>query len=124
MTDTTRVTPLFEFEAFGAAVGLALVCGAFSVIIPLLIAPTATLAALALAGWISLTRRRGSLTRRSLGPVPLAALCVLAGAAAGFLVPPSFLAPFRGLLLAGGLVPLFAVERSRSVLPCPVFSRA
>jgi hypothetical protein len=115
---------LFEFEAFGTAVGSAVVCGALSVLVPTLIAPTATLAALAVAGWLSLARRRGSLSRNSVGLGPIAALCLLGGAAVGFLVSPPALSPFRGLLLAGGLVPLFAVGRARPAFRVPVFSHS
>ncbi|HEY1199214.1 MAG TPA: hypothetical protein VGG32_10925 [Thermoplasmata archaeon] len=123
MTDGARVVPLFEFEAFGAAVGSAVVCGSLSVLVPLLVAPTATLAALALAGWVSLARRQGSLTRNGLGTGSAVALSVLAAASLGFLASPPLLAPFRGLLLAGSLVPLFVTERTRSTLRSPVFSR-
>lgn len=123
MTDGTRVAPLFEFEAFGAAAGSAVVCGALSVVVPWLVTPTATLAALALAGWISLARRRGSLSRRGFGTGPAVALGILGVAAAGFLDSPTLLAPFRGLLLAGGLVPLFVIERTRSAPCSPVFTR-
>lgn len=115
---------LFEFEAFGAAVGSAVVCGALSVLVPMLIAPTATLAALALAGWLSLARRRGTLSRGGFGPGPVAALCILGGVSVGFLASPPFLSPYRGLLLAVGLVPLFAVGRARSTFREPVFSRS
>jgi len=107
MTDGARVAPPFEFEAFGAAVGSAVVCGALSLLVPVLIAPTATLAALALAGWVSLARRRGSLARKGIGRGSTVALSILGIAAVGFLVSPPLLAPFRGLLLASGLVPLF-----------------
>ncbi len=115
---------LFEFEAFGAAVGSAVVCGALSVLVPILVAPTATLAALALAGWLSLARRRGSLSRGNFGPGPAVALCILGGASVGFLASPPFLLPYRGLLLAGGLVPLFAVGRARPTFRELVFSRS
>lgn len=117
-----RVPRFVEFEAFGAAVGSAVVCGALSAAFPVLVAPTATLAALALAGWASLAHRRGALHRRGFGVGPAAALAILAGAGVGFLVAPPALLPFRGLLLAGGLVPLFALERHRSTHPVPVFS--
>lgn len=123
MTDPARSAPLLDFEAFGGAVGVAVVCGALSVFVPLLIAPTATLAALAVAGWASLARRRGSLTWSGVGRGPVAGLGVLAGASVGFLLSPPLLAPFRGLLLAGGLVPLFALERTLSARPRPEFSR-
>jgi len=103
--------PLFEFETFGVALGGAILCGALSTVLPMLIAPTATLAALAVAGWVALRRKRGSLSWRILGWRPAIAFVVLAGATFGFLAPPVPLAPFRGLLLAGGLMPLFVVER-------------
>jgi len=122
MTAPTPLPPLFDFEAFGAGLGLAIVCGALSVLVPPLIAPTAALAALALAGWVSLSRRRGQYARRDFGFGPLVALSALGGAALGFLVPPPLLAPFRGLLLALGLVPLFLVERARSGVRFPEFS--
>jgi len=121
MRNGAGVVPIFEFEAFGAAVASALVCGAFSLLVSFLVAPTATLVCLALAGWVSIARRRGYLTWTSLGSPSLAALCVLGGSAVGFFVSPSILVPFRGLLLAGGLVPLFVVERTRSAHPAPVF---
>jgi hypothetical protein len=113
----------FEFETFGAAVGSAVICGALSVLVPTLIAATATLVALALAGWLSLARRRGVLTRQGLGRGPIAAMFILGGAGVGFVAPPSFLLPFRGLLLAGGLLPLFVVGRSPPGIRWPVFSR-
>jgi len=124
MTGGTGAGPVFEFEAFGAAVGLAVVCGGLSIVFPLLIAPTATLAALALAGWVSRARRRGSLTRKGPGTGPAIALSVLGAAAILLLIAPPSLAAFRGLLLAGGLVPLFATERTSSPLRSPVFSRS
>lgn len=124
MNGRVRLPPPFEFEAFGAAVGSAVVCGGLSVLVPLLIAPTATLAALALAGWVSLERRRGSLTRSGFGNRLALAFCVLGAAAIGFLAPPPSLAPFRALLLAGGLLPLFAAERERVSRSSPVFSHS
>jgi hypothetical protein len=123
VTDGAWVAPYFRFEAFGTAVASALVCGALSIMVPFLVAPTATLAALALAGWVSLARHRGSLTRGGFGPGRLVALCVLAGSSVGFLASPSFLGSFRGLLLAASLVPLFAVERTHAVPRSPVFTR-
>lgn len=114
MTARPGFGPLFEFEAFGVAVGSALVCGALSAFVPSLVAPTATLAALALAAWVSRARRRGPLSGSRIGLGPAAALGLLGGAALGFLEPPSFLVPVRGLLLAGGLLPLFVTERLRS----------
>lgn len=122
MTAKTPLFPRFEFEAFGAAVGSALVCGSLSVLSPVLVAPTATLAALALAGWVSLGRRQGLPIRgRFRGPSTFA-FVILGATTLGFLIPPPPLAPFRALLLAGGLVPLLMAERTRSARPPPVFS--
>jgi hypothetical protein len=111
MTGRVASGPLLEFEAFGAAVGLTLACGALSAFVPLLAAPTATLAALALAGWVSRTRRRGLLSWSGLRLGPALALGALGIAAVAFLAPPPFLAPVRGLLLAGGLLPLLVTDR-------------
>jgi len=124
MRNGAGVVPIFDFDAFGAAVASALVCGALSLLVSILVAPTATLVCLAVAGWVSIARRRGHLTRGGLGSAALAALGVLGGSAVGFLAAPSNFAPFRGLLLAGGLVPLWLVERTRSGRPVPVFSSA
>ncbi|MFI5413940.1 MAG: hypothetical protein ACHQ0I_05085 [Candidatus Lutacidiplasmatales archaeon] len=124
MTDAPRFPPMIEFEAFGAGVGSALVCGALSVLVPLLVTPAATLAALAVAGWVSLARRRGSLRRCDFGSGRVIALSVLGVATAIFLVAPPLFASFRGLVLAGGLLPLFAFERTRSFGPGPEFSRS
>jgi len=109
--------PRIEFDPFGAAVGGALVCGGLSVLLPLLLAPTATLAALAVPAWVSLLRRRGSLPLHRAGAGSMASLAVLACASVAFLVGPPVLAPVRGLLLAGALVPLFVSERNRSAIP-------
>lgn len=117
-------TSLLGFEAFGAAVGSALVCGALSVLAPILDAPTGTLAALALAGWVSLARRRGSHVRDRVGRASVATLLGLGGASIVYLTAPGFLAPFRGLILAASLVPLFLLERTHAPHPPPVFSSA
>lgn len=122
MTGPAGVGAVFEFEAFGVAVGSALVCGFLSTFVTWLISPTATLAALALAGWVSLSRRKGSLSWRGFDTKTVTAFGVLGGAVVGFLVPPPPLVPIRGLLLAGGLVPLLAVERFRSRSVPPSFS--
>jgi hypothetical protein len=122
MTGPAGFGAMFEFEAFGAAVGSALACGVLSTFVPWLISPTATLAALALAGWVSLSRRRGTLSWHGFDAMTTGALGVLGGVTVGFLDPPSSLVPVRGLLLAGGLVPLLAVERFRSRSGTPAFS--
>lgn len=114
----------YDFEPFGVAVGAAVVCGILSIFIPWLVAPTASLSALSVAGWVSLTRRRGFLSWKHLRGASLAALGVLGGAAVGFLDPPASLEPLRGLLLAGGLVSFFVIDRIRSGSRCPSFPEA
>jgi len=104
----------YDFEPFRVAVGAAAVCGILSVFLPWLVAPTASLSALALAGWTSIARRRGFLSRKHLRGASVAALGVLGGAAIGFLDPPGSLVPLRGLVLAGGLVAFFVIDRTRS----------
>lgn len=103
--------PVLEFEAFGASVGCSVVCGALSVALPALVMPTATLAALALAGWVSLARRQGVLSRTILTAGTGLALGALAAATVFFLLAPAQVAPFRALALSTGLVPLLALER-------------
>ena len=124
MTDWGPSTRYFEFETFGVAVGLALVCGALSVFFSVLDAPTATLAALALAGWLSLARRTGALHRDRFDRRNVAALVGLGATSAVYLSPPTVLVPVRGLLLAMSLVPLFLLQRSATSYPPPVFSSA
>jgi len=121
MTGSVGFGTAFDFEAFGVAVGSALVCGVLSTFVTWLVSPTATLSALALAGWLSLSRRRGTLSWHGFDTRTTTALSLLGGAAAGFLLPPAPLVPVRGLLLAGGLVPLLAVERLRSQARSPAF---
>lgn len=100
-------------DAFGTASGLALVTGALSLLLPSLRFPTATLAALAVAGWASAHRRASrdasAGNRRGAGQIP--SLGLLAVAAAAFLDPPPVLQPLRGLLLALALVPLWWTAR-------------
>jgi len=121
MTAHLSSRPTFEFEAFGTAVLLALVCGTLSTVLPLFIAPTATLAALALAGWVSLSRGRGTLSRPRVGRKSAIALGVLVATAVVFLAPPAPIAPARGLLLAAGLLPLFVAERWQFGRRLPVY---
>ena len=122
MTGRVTTGPMFEFDAFGVAFGSAAVCGILSAFVPWLTAPTATLSALAVAGWVSRPMRRGTRSWRGISPAPAAALGVLGGAAGGFLDPPPPLAPVRGLILAVGLVPLFTLDRLRSGPRSPSFS--
>jgi hypothetical protein len=113
---------LVEFEAFGAAVGSSLVCGALSVLVPLLITPAATLAALAVAGWVSVARRRGTLVAHDFRVGRVLSLAVLGVGAALFLVGTDWLSGFRGLVLAASLLPLFVLERTHSPGRGPRFS--
>lgn len=98
------------FEAFGTAVGLAVILGSLSAVVADLVPVTGTLAALALAGWATLPRRR---VARSgpLGPATVAALLPLALGAGAYLAPPPSFEAYRGLALALGLLPLWLVER-------------
>ena len=115
MTRSGNALPRIELDAFGAAVGAALVCGGLSVAFPPLLAPTATLAALAVAGWAALALRNGALTRHRVGSG--ISLSVLGGAAAAFLLNPPVLVSARGLLLGAALLPLFLSVRDRTALP-------
>ena len=121
MTGDQGLPRALEFEAFDASAGLAVVCGAISVVLPILTAGAATLTALGLASWVSLARRKGALVRGNLGTPATIALGILGGMAVAFLFPPPPLVPFRGLLLSCGLVPLVLVERRRSPHPIPTF---
>lgn len=116
MNSPSRPVPRIEFDAFGAAVGAALVCGGLSILFSPLLAPTATLAALAVAGWASLLRRR-QFSWFGVERGTAFSLCVLGGAAAAFLLDPPALAPVRGFLLGGSLLPLFISESRRSAFP-------
>ena len=100
-------------EAFGTASGLAVVVGALSVLVPDFDLLTATLVALALAGWASAHRRAAHSRRRS-GRAPAGyalAFGMLAAVAVVFAHPPSELGPWRALVLGLGVVPLWSVER-------------
>jgi len=103
------------FEAFGTACGLAVVTGALSLVAPRFAVLTATLVALALAGWTSRRRRAGSEhgERRLTGRVDGPALAALAAAAGIFAYPPTGFAPWRALVLGLAVVPLWWVERHR-----------
>ncbi len=100
-----------EFDVVGVSVGGALVSGGLSVFAPNLAALTASLAVLAVAGWLVLLRQaRASLRpgRRESSGWAIAAVGV------GFTLFLSGVGPlltFRGLLLGLSLVPLWAVAR-------------
>lgn len=118
---TERRTPTGElgFEAFGTACGLAVVVGGLSVVLPAFDILTATLAALAVAGWASLHRRE----RPPLSGVErparehAVAFAVLGAAAVAFLDPPGPFGPWRALGLGLGLVPLWVAERGSRSAP-------
>jgi len=110
-----------EFEAFGTSVGIAMVCGALSVILPTLSAAVGTLSALAVASWVALVRQGRLPVYRAPGSSSAVALAALGGCGALYLDPPGPLLEYRGLLLAIGLVPLLLVERRRSTPRAPVF---
>ena len=100
-----------ELDALGLAVGLAIVTGGLSLLAPFLVALVEALAALAVASWAMVVAED-----RAAGPAPRSrrramALAILVLGASGFLLAPSAAAPFRGILLALTLVPLWAVER-------------
>lgn len=99
------------FDVVGVSVGVALVSGALSLVVPALAALTESLAVLALAGWLLLARAAsGSLRRMFAGPSAWALASVGAGMGL-FLLGGGVLAPFKGVLGALSLVPLWAVTR-------------
>lgn len=102
-----------DFDVFGGAVGCSLVCGALSVVFPPLMMGTATLAALAVAGWASLERHRREFRPESTSRrISLAlALGTLLAGTGEFVASPFALARFRALVLAGTLLPLFLYEQ-------------
>jgi len=112
---TSAEIELLGFEAFGVAVGATLVSGALSLAAPFLIALTGALAALAIAGWSARLRRTGPFRAGLLRPI--VALAILGSVTVIFLFPPTALDAARGLILALGLLPLWAVERGVSHLP-------
>ena len=112
MTAPSAVGSLLGFETFGTAVGLSLVVGALSLVAPMLTVLAGTLAALAIAGL-------GFAPLPGAPPAPVgrfgarwAALAATAAGALVYLDPPLAVAPFRGLVLGVGLVPLWVSERA------------
>lgn len=97
-------------EAFGTACGLAVVSGALSVVVPLFDVLTATLVALAVAGWAAVHRRGSSSLGGSVWTYA-GALSVLGASAAVFVDAPPPTAPWRAFLLGLAVVPLWAVEQ-------------
>jgi hypothetical protein len=103
-----------DYDAFGLAVGSAVISGALALLEPFLVALTGALAALALAGWMSWRRRRSARWTELGHPRPAAALGVLLVGVLAFAVLPEPWAEFRGLALGLALVPLWLHERHRS----------
>jgi hypothetical protein len=100
-----------EHDAFGLAVGTALVAGGLSLVAPFLSALVGALAALALASWtVTRAEERAAGVRRRLGRATVALALLGAGAALYGLAPEGF-GGFRGIALALSLVPLWMVER-------------
>jgi hypothetical protein len=116
----SRRLPLVEFDAFGAAVGAALVSGGLAVVLPFLAALTGTMVAIAFAAWAVLLRSRGAGARADvLRPRSVLALGCLAVGAAVYLGAPEPIGAFRGLALGVSVVPLWSLERNP---PAPAFA--
>ena len=113
---SVRVVPV-EFEVFGTSTGVGLVAGALSVVYPFLASLAGTLAALALAGWASMLRRRGVGRAELARPDRLLALGLLGAGAVVYGIPTPGLTGFRGLLVALAVVPLWFAERHRPAGP-------
>jgi len=108
MTARHHGAPSLGFDAFGGAVGLAVISGALAIVVPSLAVLTGTLAALAVAAWAVGGRaaaagggRRGGLRAAGEGTV-------VAAAALLYLDPVHGYAPFRSLGLALALVLFWA----------------
>ncbi len=120
MTATVPPGVPAEFEAFGAAVGSAVVAGGLSIVAPFLSALTAALAALAVAGWFSRLHESGSARREVVRSDRLAAAALVGAAVVVFLVPVPELENLKALLLGLSFVPLWLVERRGPGAPRPV----
>ncbi len=120
MTATGPPGVSVEFEAFGAAVGSAVVAGALSIVAPFLSALTAALAALAVAGWFSRRLGSGSAWREVVRRDRLAGAALVGAGAVVFLVPVPGLENLKALLLGLSFVPLWLVERRGPAAPRPV----
>ena len=111
MSTSSEGLRFIGFDALGLAVGTAIVAGALSLIAPFLAALTGTLGALSVASWIMVQAPRRSAGRWHLARARIAPLSILGAGATVFLVSPKELVPFRALLLAMSLVPLWWSER-------------
>jgi hypothetical protein len=112
VTDRWATAGAEEFDVVSVAVGTALVSGGLAVVLPSLGALTVALAVLAWTGWLAFVRRTPRSLRQVVrGRVRWAILSSGAGALA-FLLPLAGGLPFRPLVLALSLVPLWRVARS------------
>jgi len=111
VTPTTFSRGRIDFDAFSAAVALALVAGALAIAAPFLLALTAALTALAMAAWV-VGHVRQSTELRPLR-VPLLGFAVVGSGATAFLALPTDAFPVRGLVLASSLLPLWWFGRAR-----------
>jgi hypothetical protein len=103
--------PTADFDAFTAAVVLAVLSGTLALVDSNLLALTGALGAIAVAAWVT---RRVPHVRWARPNLPLAlALTTLGTGAAVFLVGGARF-PFRGVILGASLVPLWWAERHAS----------
>lgn len=111
------------FDAGSTATGLGLITGALAILDSFLAVLTGTLAAIAVAAW-AIERRRspGSPVPRFRGRTVFA-LGALAVGSGLFLAPPAGIAPFRALLLALLLLPLWYDTRSGPAVRKPLAER-
>lgn len=116
MSALGRIPRSLELDTWGMSVGTALISGALSVELPFLVALTGTLAALAVASWAMIQNRAPPAERPTLRAPQAVGFGILALGAGLFLLPPPPLAPFRGLLLAAALLPLWWTEPRRRAL--------
>ncbi len=113
MTGREPWPPMAEFDVLGTAVVCAVIAGALSLLAPFLFALTATLVALALAGWCSGLGRTGNPVRALGRPYRILAVSVLVLATVLALASPWSIGAFRGLVLGLGTVPLWWFDRHR-----------
>lgn len=117
MTALALIRAPAGFDPFTAGTGLAVITGALAIVVPYLALATGTLAALAFAAWaIGRERRAGRAGRFGTARWALVGLAV---AGLLYLDPPHDYAPYRSLVLALGLVGLWAAERRRAATVRP-----
>lgn len=111
MTAPGRARGPVDREPFDVAVVAALVSGCLSLVAPFLVSLTAALVALAIAGWISRLRRRGTPPRSTVRGRTVLALGLLGVAVVASFALSGRLPLVCGPVLASGLVPLWWVDR-------------